>query len=65
MTETFVLDDAMRDRMAALNPKASMRVANRLIEASDRHYWSPDDATLAALHAATDAIEDRLEGISA
>jgi magnesium chelatase subunit H len=65
MTETFVLDDAMRDRMSALNPKASMRVANRLIEASDRHYWSPDEATLAALHAATDAIEDRLEGISA
>ena len=63
MTETFVLDDVMRDRMAELNPKASMRVANRLIEASDRHYWSPDAATLAALHAATDAIEDRLEGV--
>ena len=65
MTETYVLDAEMRDRMATLNPKASMRVANRLIEASDRHYWSPDAATLAALHAATDEIEDRLEGITA
>jgi magnesium chelatase subunit H len=55
----------MRDRLTALNPKASMRVANRLIEASDRKYWSPDPETLAALHAATDAIEDRLEGIAA
>jgi magnesium chelatase subunit H len=65
ITETYVLDVEMRDRLTALNPKSSMRVANRLIEASDRKYWSPDADTLAALYAATDAIEDRLEGIAA
>ena len=65
ITETFMLDEAMRDRLAALNPKASARVANRLIEASDRNFWSPDAETLAALHAASDAIEDALEGITA
>ncbi len=58
------LDEAMRDRIAALNPRAAAKVANRLIEASERNYWSPDAATLAALHAATDAIEDALEGVS-
>jgi len=55
----------MRKRLADLNPKASARVANRLIEASQRKYWSPDAATLAALYAASDEIEDRLEGIAA
>lgn len=65
ISETFVLDGDMRERLAALNPKASMRVANRLIEASDRKYWSPDPETLAALYAATDAIEDALEGVAA
>ncbi|WP_242138614.1 magnesium chelatase subunit H [Sphingomonas sp. TREG-RG-20F-R18-01] len=65
ISETYVLDAAMRERIAALNPKASARVANRLIEASERHYWSPDAATLAALHAASDELEDRLEGIVA
>jgi magnesium chelatase subunit H len=65
ITETYVLDAAMRERIAALNPKASARVANRLIEASERKYWSPDAATLAALHAASDELEDRLEGIVA
>ena len=65
LTETYVLDDAMRDRLATLNPKASARVAGRLIEASDRKYWTPDAATLAALHAASDELEDRLEGIAA
>jgi magnesium chelatase subunit H len=63
--ETYVLDAAMRERIAALNPKAAARVANRLIEASERNYWSPDAATLAALHAASDELEDRLEGIIA
>ena len=65
ISETFVLDAAMRDRLAALNPKATARMAGRLLEASDRQYWTPDAATLAALHAASDAIEDSLEGITA
>ena len=65
LSETFVLDDEMRKRLADLNPQASMRMANRLLEASDRDYWQPDDATLAALQSAADAIEDQLEGIAA
>nr|WP_083545769.1 cobaltochelatase subunit CobN [Sulfitobacter alexandrii] len=65
LSETFVLDEAMRKRLADLNPQASMRMANRLLEASDRDYWKPDDATLAALQSAADAIEDQLEGIAA
>jgi magnesium chelatase subunit H len=63
--ETFVLDPEMRERLATLNPKASARMADRLLEASDRQYWSPDAATLAALRAAADDIEDRLEGLIA
>jgi magnesium chelatase subunit H len=65
ISETYVLDDAMRDRLATLNPKSTARMASRLLEASDRKFWSPDAETLAALHAASDAIEDRLEGIAA
>ncbi len=65
ISETYVLDADMRERLAALNPKSSARVANRLLEASDRQFWAPDAATLAALHAASDALEDRLEGITA
>lgn len=64
LTRTYVLDPAMRSRLAELNPKASLRLANRLIEASERSYWSPDDATLEALRAAGDELEDRLEGLT-
>ncbi|KUF10034.1 magnesium chelatase subunit H [Pseudoponticoccus marisrubri] len=65
LSETFMLDAEMRDRLAALNPVASSRMANRLIEASDRAYWQPDAATLAALQDAADALEDRVEGVAA
>jgi magnesium chelatase subunit H len=65
LSETFVLDEAMRERMSALNPAASSRMANRLIEAHERAYWTPDAATLDALRAAADAIEDRMEGVAA
>ena len=63
LSETFLLDPAMRERLARLNPTASMRVASRLIEASDRKYWQPDAETLAALRLASDELEDRLEGV--
>ncbi len=65
ISETFVLDDDMRKRLADLNPTASSRMANRLLEASDRKYWQPDAETLAALQDAADALEDKLEGIAA
>ena len=65
ISETFVLDPAMRERLAGLNAKAAARVANRLIEASERQFWTPDAATLAALQAASDEFEDALEGVTA
>jgi magnesium chelatase subunit H len=63
LAETYVLDPEMRDRLAALNPKASLKIANRLIEATDRKYWTPDAETLEALRRAGEALEDRLEGV--
>ncbi|MDG5487733.1 magnesium chelatase subunit H [Sphingomonas sp. BGYR3] len=65
ISETFVLDAEMRARLSALNAKASARVADRLLEACERQLWTPDASTLAALKAASDDLEDRLEGLIA
>jgi magnesium chelatase subunit H len=64
LSETFILDEEMRRRMAALNPAASLRVANRLMEAHDRSYWEPDEETLEALRDSLAELEDNLEGVS-
>jgi magnesium chelatase subunit H len=63
ISETYVLDAAMRERLARLNPIASSRMAKRLLEACDRKLWTPDQATLDALQHASDELEDRLEGV--
>ncbi len=63
LSEVYVLDKKMRDRLADLNPHASSRMINRLIEASQREFWEPDEETLNALQSASEELEDRLEGI--
>ena len=63
LSETFMLDPEMRERLAKLNPTASARVAHRLLEASERNYWQPDQETLQALRQASEELEDRLEGV--
>lgn len=63
LSETYVLDPAMRERLARLNPTASVKIANRLIEAQERNYWSPDATTMEALRRAGEELEDQLEGV--
>jgi len=64
LAQTYMLDQTMRERLAALNPTASAKIANRLIEAHERRYWTPDPAMLDALRRAGEDLEDRMEGIS-
>jgi magnesium chelatase subunit H len=63
LAQTFMLDPEMRARLAQLNPTASARIANRLIEAHERSYWQPDPEVLERLRLAGEELEDRLEGV--
>ncbi len=54
----------MRERLSRLNPVASARVASRLMEATERHYWTPDASMLEAMRRAGEEIEDHLEGVT-
>lgn len=63
--QTFMLDPEMRERLAALNPAASSRIANRLIEAHERRYWQPSPDVIERLRQAGEQLEDRIEGVGA
>jgi len=63
ITQTYVDDPAMRERLAKLNPAASARIVGRLLEAHKRSYWQPDASTLERLQRAEEELEDRLEGV--
>ena len=64
LAQTYMLDPEMRARLAKLNPTASVRIANRLIEAHERNYWQPTEDTIEALRRAGEELEDRLEGLN-
>jgi len=64
LAQTYMLDPVMRERLAKLNPTASAKIANRLIEAHERRYWQPDETMLDALRRAGEELEDRLEGVT-
>ncbi|MFV9504029.1 MAG: magnesium chelatase subunit H [Oscillochloridaceae bacterium umkhey_bin13] len=63
VAETYVLDEAMRDRLAKLNPHAAAGVVRRLLEANGRGFWQTDEATLERLRELYEDLEDRLEGV--
>jgi len=65
ITTTFVLDPAMRERLAQANANAAAGMAKRLMEAHDRGYWQPSEEILAQLREASEELEDRLEGVYA
>nr|MCU0492583.1 magnesium chelatase subunit H [Chloroflexaceae bacterium] len=63
VADTYLLDEAMRERLAALNPHAAAGMARRLLEAHSRGFWDADDQTLERLKDIYADLEDRLEGV--
>jgi magnesium chelatase subunit H len=63
VAETFVLDEAMLERLRALNPHSARTLVGRLLEASSRGFWSVDQAVLDRLQDAFGDLEDELEGV--
>lgn len=49
ISNTFLLDEAMLDRLVELNPHSVQSLGKRLLEAHDRGYWNPDEHILERL----------------
>ncbi|AOS84542.1 magnesium chelatase subunit H [Chlorobaculum limnaeum] len=62
VTETFLQDREMLERMAALNPNATMSMTRRLLEASSRGFWEADEGTIEQLQELYEELETRIEG---
>lgn len=63
-SDTYLLDDAMRARLSRLNPKATQRMLERVLEADQRGFWQPGAARRAALEAAYDEMLTHWEGLA-
>ncbi len=64
VAETFLLDEAMLERLRTLNPHSAYSLVNRLLEAHGRGYWEVDPAVLDKLRDVVAHLEDHLEGVT-
>ena len=64
VARTFVLDEAMLERLRSLNPHSARTLVGRLLEASGRGFWSADQSVLERLQDVLGNLEDRLEGVA-
>ena len=64
VAKTFVLDEAMLDRLKSLNPHSAHSLVQRLLEANGRGYWDADESALEKLREISRSLEDQLEGVA-
>lgn len=60
ISKTFLLDEAMLERLSELNPHSVESLARRLLEAHDRGYWNPDEHVLEKLREVIMKLEEKL-----
>jgi len=60
---TFLLDEAMLERLRSLNPHSVHSLVQRLLEANGRGYWDADESVLERLRDVSRNLEDQLEGV--
>ena len=64
VAKTFVLDEAMLDRLRHLNPHSARALAGRLLEAHGRGFWQVEADVLERLRDIFSRLEDQLEGVA-
>ena len=61
--ETYVEDEAMREKLRKSNPQAFRNVIKRMLEAAGRGMWDADEETLNSLRELYSDVEDEMEGV--
>lgn len=57
ISNTFLLDEQMFERLRELNPYSLESLAKRLLEAHERGYWNPDEEVLEKLHGVIERLQ--------
>jgi magnesium chelatase subunit H len=61
---TYVLDEAMLDRLRSLNPHSARNLVGRLLEAAGRGFWKAESEVVERLREVFGNLEDELEGVT-
>lgn len=61
--DTFIKDEAMRNRMLQTNPNAFRDMVTTFLEANGRGYWDTSDDNIELLQELYQEVEDKIEGV--
>ena len=61
--DTFINDEAMRERLLNLNPHSFRRMVGSLLEVNGRGYWETSQENIERLQELYQEIEDKIEGV--
>ena len=61
--DTFIKDEAMRERMLSTNPNAFRDMVTTFLEANGRGYWDTSDENIELLQELYQEVEDKIEGV--
>ncbi len=61
ISQTFLLDESMFERLQELNPHSLESLAKRLLEAHERGYWNPAEEILERLREIVDRLTHQLQ----
>lgn len=64
VAKTYLLDDAMLERLRHLNPHSARSLVGRLLEAEGRGFWKAEGDVLDRLREIFSDLEDQLEGVA-
>src|SRR5215217_7185043 len=64
VSNTFLFDERMLERLRDLNPHSAHSLAQRLLEANGRGYWEVEESVVDRLREITRNLEDQLEGVA-
>jgi magnesium chelatase subunit H len=62
--DTYALDAEMAEKLKKANPEAFRNIVGRMLEASGRGFWQPDEEQLRKLRALYDVADEQLEGVT-
>lgn len=61
---TYILDEAMLERLRSLNPHSARNLVGRLLEAAGRGLWEAEGEVVERLREVFGNLEDELEGVA-
>jgi len=62
--DTYAIEAAMANKLPEANPEAFRNIVGRMLEATGRGFWQPNEEKLEKLRELYDLMDEKIEGVT-